>query len=83
MSEAQTNCNAVYVHVTPGTYQARVRSYGCRKYQLVGEPTKKLKDALKMLADSFGGSGYKMADVLFVPDSGYYEPHVVCEMVMR
>lgn len=73
----------VHIHAPAGKYQARVRRPGCRKYELVGRPTRVYSHALAVLARKFATGRYKRGDLLWVTDNGYYEPHVVAEIVKR
>ncbi|TAL38890.1 MAG: hypothetical protein EPN97_03335 [Alphaproteobacteria bacterium] len=58
---------------------ARVRSVGCRKYKLLGKPTKSYEAAVVRMARTFAKfHHYKRGDVLIVAD--YYEPQQLVEI---
>lgn len=60
-------------------YIARVRRSGCRRYTLLGKPTRSYRVALRRLVSAFEGGHYKRGDVLVAAD--YYDPTTVCEIV--
>ena len=62
-------------------YQARVHSYGLRRYELLGPPTRSRRVALRRLADAMDTGRYNRGDVLMAAD--YYDPIQVFEIVRR
>lgn len=74
----------VHIYAPSGKYQARVRDTGCRKYRLIGKPTRSYVVACTRMAVAFAKNrNVKRGDVLWLTDNGYYEPHTVCELVRR
>jgi len=68
----------VHIHVPKGHYIGQVRLYGHRKWQTVTEEWSNAEMAmseavLQMKQD------HKRARVLFIDDSGWYEPTIVME----
>jgi hypothetical protein len=62
-------------------YQARVRGYGCRRWQPCGKPTKSYATALRRMTEAFVRGGYKRGDVIMWAD--YYDPERLCELVRQ
>lgn len=60
-------------------YQPRARGPGCRKYVLLGKPTKTKESALLRVVRAMSQYSYKRGDVVLTAD--YYEPLVVFEIV--
>lgn len=74
----------MHIHAPDGAYQARVRDTGCRKYRLVGKPTRSLVIACTRMAVAFAKNPrVKRGDVLWVTWLGYYEPTQICELVRK
>ena len=65
----------------PNHYQARGRPCHCRRYVLIGKPTKSYTTAIMRMAAAFDYHLYKRADVIMTAD--YYEPIQLCELVRR
>ena len=59
-------------------FQARVRSEGRRRYQLVGKPTKSFRVAVRRMSAAFAENGYKRGDVIMTAE--YYDPVMLCEI---
>lgn len=75
---------ALHIHAPAGKYQVRVRPVGCRKYRLVGQPTRSLKTALERLAGAFQDApNLKRGDILWCTELGYYEPTQLYELVRK
>ena len=75
MSEAHVHIN----RPSSTRFIARVRWPGCRKYTLLGKPTKSYPAAVARMAKAFASGSYKRGDVLVVAD--WYEPQQMCELV--
>ncbi len=87
MAENCSKCGEV--HVATGAicggvnkrYRARVRSFGCRRWTLIGEPVQSYGFALQRMVEAFGEGGCHRADVIMWAD--YYDPVQLCELVRR
>lgn len=64
-------------------YLARVRLPGHRLYARVGNRTSSKPVAIRRLAAEFAKGFYKRGDVIMVPEVGWYEPVMICEIVRR
>ena len=62
-------------------FLARVRYPGCRRYMIVGKPTKSLAAATVRMARKFAEGKYKRGDVIMTAD--WYDPEVVITMMKR
>lgn len=72
----------IHICVATGqTFIARVRRVGCRKYDVLGKPTKIRGVAVSRMADAMATGNFKRGDVLLCAD--YYDPLPVFEMVKR
>jgi hypothetical protein len=72
----------VQVHINrPSStrFIARVRLPGCKRYRVLGKPTRSYRVALRRMITAFESGTYKRGDVLVSAD--YYDPTQVCEIV--
>lgn len=69
---------SIHLHRARGHYIGQVRKSGHRLWQLVTQPCDSPEAALSFLAEAM--AGMKRGRVLFIDDSGYYEPTLVMEI---
>lgn len=63
-------------------YRVRTRWKGCRRYELIGKPTRSLRVAIMRMAKAFSRDrSVKRADVIMTAD--YYDSVQICELVRR
>lgn len=69
----------IHIHINRprGYYIGQVRRHGARRWQVVTGKLKTAERALSMAAADM--DGFHRARVLFIDDSGYYDPRVVME----
>lgn len=70
--------NALHIHVQKGRYIGQVRKAGHRLWQTVTTEYETSEGALTVLSAKM--EGMKRGRVLFIDDSGYYEPNIVMEI---
>jgi hypothetical protein len=68
----------IHIHQPAGHYIGQVRKTGHRLWQTVTDEYRNPEAALLQLAPKM--KGMKRGRVLFIDDSGYYEPIVVMEV---
>jgi hypothetical protein len=67
----------LHINRPRGHYLGQVRRVGCRLWDTVTGPRRSAHHAL---ADAvLKGKGMKRARVLFIDNSGWYDPHIVME----
>ena len=64
-----------------GHYIGQVRGVGCRLWQTVTKPRRSAHNALA--AAVLKGKGMKRARVLFIENSGWYEPNLIMEARLK
>lgn len=74
--------NGVTVHINRprGYYIGQVRRVGYQKWETVTKPRRSARHALA--AAVLKGKNRKRARVLFIDNSGWYDPHVVMEATL-
>lgn len=68
----------VHIHAPKGHYIGQIRLYGHRKWETVTEERDSATNAMAQAVMSMT-ERHKRARVLFIVDSGYYEPSIVME----
>ena len=63
--------------VSTGRYVGQVRAVGCRRWETITRNCKTAESAFAIAVRKM--KNYKRARVLFIDDSGYYEPNLVME----
>jgi hypothetical protein len=67
----------VHINRPHGHFIGQLRRAGCRNWETVTGKRRVARYALA--AAVLKGMGYKRARVLFIDNSGYYDPHLVME----
>lgn len=67
----------VHINIPKGHYIGQVRKCGYRRFETVTQECETMERALSLAGERM--KGQHRLRVLFIDDSGYYEPHVCFE----
>ena len=70
----------LHINRPHGHYLGQVRRVGCRNWETVTGQRRSAHHALA--AAVLAGKNMKRARVLFIDNSGYYDPHIVMEATL-